>query len=65
MRELTAQIRSGALRPGEQIPTVATLCETYSVSKVTVLKAIGILRNDGLVTTVPRWGTFVVDEPPS
>jgi GntR family transcriptional regulator len=62
VRELTARIRSGELRPGEQIPTVSALCRDYKVSKVTALKAVERLRDDGLVTTVPRWGSFVAED---
>ena len=66
VRELSEQIRSGELRSGDQIPTVASLCAAYEVSRITVLKAIGQLRSDGLITTVPRWGSFVADSlPPS
>jgi DNA-binding GntR family transcriptional regulator len=61
VRELTAQIRAGILRPGEQLPTVVSLCDNYNVSRVTVLKAMNQLRSDGLIMTVPRWGSFVVE----
>lgn len=57
--DLREQIASGALVPGDQIPTVAQLCERYDVSRVTALKAVAILREEGLVVTTPRWGTFV------
>ncbi len=56
---LREQIRSGELIPGDQIPTVAQLCRDYQVSRVTVLKALGVLRDEGLITTTPRWGSFV------
>lgn len=59
--ELREQISSGALVPGDQVPTVAQLCRTYSVSRVTVLKALGVLREEGLITTTPRWGSFVAE----
>lgn len=56
-------IRSGTLRPGEQLPTVSALCQTYSVSKVTALKAMTVLRDLGWITTIPRWGSFVAESP--
>jgi DNA-binding GntR family transcriptional regulator len=58
---IAEQIREGALRPGDQIPTVKALCEEYGVSTVTVLKALTQLREEGLITTVARWGSFVAE----
>jgi DNA-binding GntR family transcriptional regulator len=63
VRDLTDKIRGGVLLPGEQLPSVSQLCEDYSVSRVTVLKAMGELREAGLVTTIPRWGNFVAENP--
>jgi DNA-binding GntR family transcriptional regulator len=60
---LIDQIRSGELRPGDQVPTLDAICKTYSVSRVTALRALGILRESGWITTVPRWGSFVADTP--
>jgi GntR family transcriptional regulator len=57
--DLREQIANGALAPGDQIPTVAQLCAAYEVSRVTALKAVAVLREEGLVVTTPRWGTFV------
>jgi GntR family frlABCD operon transcriptional regulator len=61
--DLRAAILEGRLRPGEQVPTVAALCQTYDVSKVTVLKALSELRKANLIETVPRWGSFVSQNP--
>lgn len=43
------------------MPSVSQLCEIHSVSRVTVLKALTVLRDDGLIVTVPRWGSFVAE----
>jgi DNA-binding GntR family transcriptional regulator len=59
--DLREKITNGVLLPGEQLPTVAQLCDSYGVSKITVLKVLGILREEGLITTVPRWGSFVAE----
>jgi DNA-binding GntR family transcriptional regulator len=40
---------------------VQALCDQYSVSKITVLKALSELRGANLIETVPRWGSFVKD----
>ena len=63
VNDLSAQISQGKLLPGEQLPTVTRLCETYGVSKVTVLKALRTLADEGQIRIVPRWGTFVADRP--
>jgi len=54
---LEARIRAGELTarlPGEQ-----ALREEYGVALGTVRKAVGVLRDRGLVVTVPSLGTFV------
>jgi DNA-binding GntR family transcriptional regulator len=43
---------------GEALPTVADLAASYQVGKATVTRALGVLAAEGLVRTVPRWGTF-------
>jgi DNA-binding transcriptional regulator YhcF (GntR family) len=58
---IMCQTRPGheELLPGESLPTVTAMHESYGVSKTTVLKALAILRDEGLIYTVPRWGSFV------
>lgn len=46
------------LRPGELV-IEARLAERYGMSKTPVRQAIGLLQTEGLVTVVPRRGTFV------
>jgi GntR family transcriptional regulator len=58
---LREQIESGALLPGEQVPPVPRLCETYGVSRNTALRALRVLRDDGLIKVEPGWGAFVAD----
>jgi len=41
------------------LPSVKELQDTYGVGRDTVLRALDILRSDGLVFTVPRRGTYV------
>jgi len=59
VEDLRRKIAAGELLPGESLPTVTAMHETYGVSKTTVLKALAILRDEGLIYTVPRWGSFV------
>lgn len=60
---LRGQIDAGSLRPGEQIPTEATLMHTYDVSRTTVRNALALLRHAGLIETRHPHGTFVLAEP--
>ena len=56
---LRRQIESGELAPGEMVPSIVTLSQEYGLAKTTVRKALAILRQDGLITMRPSWGTFV------
>jgi len=42
----------------EALPTTVALAEHYHVSQSTITRVLRILAADGLVRTVPRWGTF-------
>ena len=55
---LRARIAAGEWRTGP-LPSVKDLQDTYSVGRDTVLRALDILRSEGLVFTVPRRGTYV------
>jgi len=52
-------ILSGALRPGDRLPSESALIERFGVSRITVRQAIGELQNSGLVQTVNGKGSFV------
>ncbi|WP_324605318.1 GntR family transcriptional regulator [Streptomyces sp. NRRL S-237] len=51
---LLADIRSGALPPGSRLPSEAELCAAHGVARMTARRAVGILREHGLVVT--EWG---------
>lgn len=53
------RIASGELLPGDQVPSAGELAETRGVSRGTALRALGVLREEGLTTTTPGWGSFV------
>ena len=42
----------------EALPTTVALAEHYRVSQSTITRVLRILATEGLVRTVPRWGTF-------
>jgi len=55
---LRDDIESGRLADGELIPS-ETYLQQHGVSRVTVRKAVALLRDDGLVYTIQARGTFV------
>jgi GntR family transcriptional regulator len=59
-RDLRQQIESGALPPGEKLPTEQQLSEKYEASRNTIRDAIKWLTSRVLVETRPGQGTFVV-----
>jgi len=60
--DLRAQIESGGLKPGQQLPTELELREHYEASRNIVRDATKWLTNLGLVETKPGQGTFVVQK---
>ena len=56
---LRARIESGEYPKGSRIPTESELVETYEVARTTARRSIALLREEGLVMTVPQRGTYV------
>ncbi|MGP1395500.1 MAG: FadR/GntR family transcriptional regulator [Inquilinaceae bacterium] len=63
--QLAAEIRGGALRAGERLPTEAQLIAAFGVSRTVVREAFAALRAEGLVVTRQGVGAFVADAPSS
>ena len=59
MEELETSIRNGVYKPGDKIMTEAEMAKEYGVSLITVRKAVGSLREKGLVVRKQGKGTFV------
>ncbi len=57
-------IYSGTLGLGSQLPTEAELCTTFSVSRITIRKAVELLAQDKLVSREQGRGTFVTQKAP-
>jgi DNA-binding FadR family transcriptional regulator len=57
--ELAGEMRSGALRPGDKLPTEAEAVRRYGVSRTVVREALSQLQAAGLVETRHGVGTFV------
>ena len=58
---LRDDITSGALAPGEALPSIAELRRKYGHSRQTVGKAMKILHRDGLISRVPGLVYYVTD----
>lgn len=57
--QLREQIRRGDWGPGEKLPSIPALADSYGVAKQTVQRTIDTLRLEGLLITRPGSGTFV------
>jgi GntR family transcriptional regulator len=59
---LRNMINSGELQPHRALPTISRLMHEHDVSDGTVKRAIGILREEGLVELVKGKGTYVTGD---
>lgn len=58
--QISAAIKTQQYTPGDLLPTEAELCKTYSTSRPTVAKALGLLSKEKLVKRRPGFGTQVL-----
>ena len=56
---LRGRIASGEYPPGSALPAITALAAEFGVTTNTVRKALGILKDAGLIESVPGYGTFV------
>jgi len=54
-------ISSGEWRPGDPVPSEATLMQQFGISRMTVNRALRELSAEGMVTRVQGLGTFVAE----
>jgi AcrR family transcriptional regulator len=57
--EIRRRITSGALRPGDRVPSTRQLVQEFGVAMATATKVLAALRQEGLVRTLPGIGTVV------
>lgn len=57
------QIRSGALKPGDHVPSARQITRDWSVSIATATKVLAALRSEGLARGVSGVGTVVTAPP--
>jgi DNA-binding FadR family transcriptional regulator len=56
---LTAEIKSGALKPSDKLPTEQKMIAAFGVSRTVVREALAALRAEGLIDTRQGAGAFV------
>lgn len=66
--QIVAQIQqslsTGALKPGDQMPTVRALATQLRVNFNTVARAYRVLDECGIISTQQGRGTFIMEQPP-
>ncbi|MEA2592855.1 MAG: GntR family transcriptional regulator, partial [Actinomycetota bacterium] len=60
---LRQEIDAGRYPPGSPLPSQRLLAERFGVTLMTVRQAIGLLEEEGVVTTRQGSGTFVRQRP--
>jgi len=64
VNQVQAQIVSGILEPGDQLPTVRALAEDLRVNFNTVARAYRILDEARIISTQQGRGTYITEIPP-
>lgn len=57
--ELRRLIAAGDLAPGDALPSLYRLVEETGLSHSTIQRAIGLLKDEGLLVSAPGRGVFV------
>ena len=63
MDQIKYSVASGALRAGDQLPSVRQLSLDLSVNPTTVVKAYSELEHEGVIHSRRGMGTYVSDKP--
>jgi GntR family transcriptional regulator len=58
---LAGRIERGELQPNRPVPSETTLQQEFGLARGTVRHAMAVLRERGLVFTVPQRGTYVAE----
>jgi DNA-binding GntR family transcriptional regulator len=61
--DIAARITAGEFWPGQMIPSETTLIEENEISRSTARRAVALLRDQGIVETRIRCGSFVAGDP--
>ena len=57
--DILQKLKENLLKPGDKLPTEQQFMEQYSVSRITVSKALNELKNEGIIVRYPNKGTFI------
>ena len=60
--QVKSSVASGALRPGEQLPTVRQVAADLRVNFNTVARAYRLLHEEGVISTQQGRGTYVMSQ---
>lgn len=61
--DIRERIEAGELAPGDRVPSTREITRRFGVAMATATKALGVLRQEGLVRAVPGSGTVVEARP--
>ncbi|NUQ83300.1 MAG: GntR family transcriptional regulator [Anaerolineales bacterium] len=64
VNQIHAQVASGIIKPGDQLPTVRALAEELRVNFNTVARAYRILDEERIISTQQGRGTYITEIPP-
>jgi len=64
VNQMQAQVASGVLQPGDQLPTVRALAEELRVNFNTIARAYRILDEERIISTQQGRGTYITEIPP-
>jgi GntR family transcriptional regulator, transcriptional repressor for pyruvate dehydrogenase complex len=64
VEQIEESVRTGLLKPGDQLPAERELAQQFGVSRTAVREAVRALCEKGLVEAAPGRGTFVIDTTP-
>ena len=56
---LRRRITAGKYQPDTRIPTESDLVDEFEVARTTARRAVSVLREEGLIYTVPNRGSYV------
>src|SRR5574341_1863469 len=65
VNQVQAQVVSGILKPGDQLPTVRALAEDLRVNFNTIARAYRILDEARIISTQQGRGTYIIESPPA
>lgn len=57
------RIGTGEYQPDTRIPTESEIVGEFEVARSTARRAVAVLREEGLVYTVPNRGSYVTGQP--